>query len=144
MTIGVGIQTISITGAVLGAYWLGREFFAARAGADPLITAETMAFVTLVLSELLRAYTSRSERYPLWKLGIFSNKWMQYAVGFSVVLLMVVVYIPVPAVREIFNTTPLTGEEWLAILPLILIPSIFAELQKFIIYRSNLLNVGKR
>jgi Ca2+-transporting ATPase len=144
MTIGVGIQTISITGAVLGAYWLGREFFAARAGADPLITAETMAFVTLVLSELLRAYTSRSERYPLWKLGIFSNKWMQYAVGFSVVLLMVVVYIPVPAVREIFNTTPLTGEEWLAILPLILIPSIFAELQKFIIYRSNLLNVGNR
>jgi Ca2+-transporting ATPase len=142
MTIGILIQTVSITAAVLGAYWLGREFFAARAGADPLITAETMAFVTLVMSELLRAYTSRSERYPLWKLGIFSNKWMQYAVGFSVALLMVVVYIPVPAVREIFNTTPLTGEEWLALIPLILLPSIFAELQKFILYRSNLVRMG--
>ena len=46
-------------------------------------------------SELFRAYTSRSERYPIWKLGFFTNKWMQYAVGFSLVLLLLVVYIPI-------------------------------------------------
>ncbi|MGC9348257.1 MAG: cation transporting ATPase C-terminal domain-containing protein, partial [Anaerolineae bacterium] len=143
MTIGVLIQTVSITAVVLTAYWLGREFFAERTGVDPLIVGETMAFVTLVMSELFRAYTSRSERYPLWKLGIFSNKWMQYAVGFSVALLMVVVYIPVPAVREIFNTTPLTLEEWLVLIPLILVPSIFAELQKYLIYQSNLVRVRR-
>ncbi len=137
MTIGVAVQTIAITVAVLGAYWLGKNFFADRAGTDPLITAETMAFVTLVLSELLRAYTARSERYPLFKLGVFSNKYMQYAVGFSMVLLFLVVYLPVPAVREIFNTTPLNLEEWAAIMPLILMPSVFAELQKAVVFRRE-------
>jgi Ca2+-transporting ATPase len=137
MTIGVIVQTISITAAVLAAYWLGFSFFASRAEADPLRTAETMAFVTLVMSELFRAYTSRSERYPLWKLGVFSNRFMQYAVGFSIVLLMIVVYIPVQTVRDIFNTTPLTLEEWAVVAPLILVPSIFAELQKAIVFRRN-------
>jgi hypothetical protein len=60
---------------------------------------------------------------------------MQYAVGFSVAMLLLVIYIPVPAVQEIFNTTPLTFSEWLAMTPLILIPSVFAELQKVLIMR---------
>jgi len=137
MIIGVIVQTIAITAAVLGAYWLGRLYFAERAGTDPLITAKTMAFVTLVLSELLRAYTSRSERYPLFKLGVFTNKYMQYAVGFSMVMLFLVIYLPVPAIREIFDTVPLDLMEWLAILPLILLPSIAAEVQKMFAMRSN-------
>jgi Ca2+-transporting ATPase len=137
MQIGVVVQTIAITAAVLLAYWLGKSFFADRANADPLLTAETMAFVTLVMSELFRAYTSRSERYPLWKLGIFTNKFMQYAVGFSIVLLLIVVYIPIPSVREIFNTTPLNFEEWLAMAPLILLPAVAAEIQKSIVFRSQ-------
>ncbi|MCD6285831.1 MAG: cation transporting ATPase C-terminal domain-containing protein, partial [Anaerolineae bacterium] len=102
-----------------------------------LITAETMSFVTLILSELFRAYTSRSERYPLIKLGVFTNKYMQYAVGFSVFLLLLVIYIPVPSVREIFNTTPLNLVEWLVMAPLILLPSVAAEIQKAIVYRSD-------
>ncbi len=138
MVVGVVVQTVAITTAVLGAYWLGLNYFAGRVpGVDPLITAETMAFVTLVMSELLRAYTSRSERYPLLKLGIFTNKYMQYAVGFSMILLFLVVYIPVPTVHEIFNTTPLTFEEWLAIAPLMLLPAVVAEIQKLVLFRSK-------
>ncbi len=128
MVAGVVVQTVAITAAVLLAYWRGMTAFAAQAGSDPTQTAETMAFVTLVLSELLRAYTARSERLPLLKLGVFSNKWMQYAVGFSIVLLLVVVY--VPFLQPIFNTIPLNLEEWMLILPLILIPSLAAEMQK--------------
>ena len=89
-----------------------------------------MAFVTLVMSELFRAYTSRSERYPLFKLGVFTNKYMQYAVGLSVFLLLIVIYIPVPAIRDTFNTTPLTFLEWLVIAPLILLPSVVVEIRK--------------
>ena len=128
MIAGVLVQTVAITVTVLLAYWRGLTFYAAKYGGDPTQTAETMAFVTLVLSELFRAYTSRSERYPLLRLGIFTNKWMQYAVGFSVVLLAVVVY--VPFLQPIFNTVPLNLEEWVLMLPLILIPSVVAELQK--------------
>ncbi|MBN2002405.1 MAG: cation-translocating P-type ATPase [Anaerolineae bacterium] len=149
MWIGVGIQTVAITVAVLGAYLLGMNYFGPNLAAIKhtvgtkdyndfvLLTSETMSFMTLVLSELFRAYTSRSERYPLFKLGVFSNKWMQYAIGFSVFLLLIVVYIPVPKVQEIFNTTPLTLTEWGAMLPLILLPSVAAELYKWFNNRAK-------
>ncbi len=128
MVAGVVVQTVAIAAAVLLAYWRG------LVAHDDIIEAETMAFVTLVLSELFRAYTARSERYPLLKLGIFSNPWMQYAVGFSVVLLLIVVY--VPFLQPIFNTMSLTWEHWRLILPLTLIPSVVAEIHKWIMRQS--------
>ena len=150
MWVGVAIQTVAITAAVLGAYLLGwkvfgpehallRGFVEGTPAFDEfvLLTSETMAFVTLVASELLRAYTSRSERYPLFKLGVFTNKWMQYAIGFSMFLLFLVVYIPVPAIRQIFNTTPITLNEWVPMLPLILLPSVAAETQKWYFNRQK-------
>jgi len=137
MQIGVAVQTVAITASVLVAYWVGLVYFGAANHTDPLITAETMAFATLIMSELFRAYTSRSERYPLLKLGVFTNKFMQYAVGLSVFLLLIVIYIPVPGIREIFNTTPLNFQEWLVMTPLILLPAVVAEIQKAIVFRSE-------
>ncbi len=46
-------------------------------------------------------------------------------------LLFLVVYIPVPKVHEIFNTTPLTVEEWLAVAPLMLLPAAVAEIRSW-------------
>jgi Ca2+-transporting ATPase len=94
-----------------------------------------MAFVTLSFSELLRAFTARSERYPLFKIGIFTNKYMNMAFITSLVLLLVVVYIPF--LQPIFNTTALSWEQWRMILPLLIIPSLAAELGKLIINRRS-------
>ena len=66
---GIVVQTIAITGSVLAAYFIGRAHHPLDSG-----YAETMAFVTLSLSELFRAYTSRSEYYPLLKIGFFKNQ----------------------------------------------------------------------
>ena len=63
-------------GGVLGAFVWGLNRFPGQ-----LAGAQTVAFATLVTSELLRAFTARSEHYPIWKLGLFSNKWMVAAVG---------------------------------------------------------------
>jgi P-type Ca2+ transporter type 2C len=91
----------------------------------------TMAFATLSISELLRAYTSRSERYSVWAIGVFSNKWMQWAVLLSLVILMAIIY--VPFLDPIFDTTFLTLEDWLVMLPLILVPSVAAEANKWVL-----------
>jgi len=123
MRIGVVIQTIAITAVTLTAYAVGLL--------HNEIYAETMAFLTLSLSELLRAFTARSENYPILKIGIFSNKWMNLAVLFSVTLLMLVVY--VPFLNPIFSTVPLTWTEWRLMLPLLIIPSLAAELVKYIV-----------
>ncbi len=124
MQMGVVIQTIAITATTLVAYAIGLTHH------DPRF-AETMAFVTLCLSELLRAYTARSERYPLLKIGVFTNKWMNLAVLVSVGLVLMVVY--VPFFNDIFNTLPLGLAEWEKIVPLFLVPSIAAEAVKYII-----------
>ncbi|HCS39154.1 MAG TPA: ATPase [Anaerolineaceae bacterium] len=131
MAIGVVIQTLAIAGVTLFAFWRGLMHTDIPL-ATRLPYAETMAFLTLSASELLRAFTARSERYPLLKIGVFSNKWMNWAVLLSFVLLLAVVY--VPFLNPVFQTTPLGWTEWSMILPLLLIPSVVAEITKWALY----------
>jgi len=131
---GVLVQTIAIASVTLFAFWRGLTHVE-LASSDRLVLAETMAFVTLSISELLRAYTARSERYPLLKIGVFSNKWMNLAVLLSLVLLLAVVYIPF--LNPVFQTYPLGLKSWELIVPLFFIPSIAAEISKVLIYRKE-------
>lgn len=128
MQVGILVQTLSITSVTLGAYLLGRYL---HPNAPEF--AETMGFATLSISELFRAYTSRSERYPLLKIGVFSNRFMNLAFLSSLTLLLGVMYIPF--FQAIFNTTTMGLAQWEVILPLILIPSIAAEITKFVFSR---------
>jgi P-type Ca2+ transporter type 2C len=123
----IAVMTVALTAVVLIAYQIGLR--------TSIQLAETMAFVTLALAELPIAYTSRSERYPLYRLGVFGNRWMQAAVGLSVVLILAVLYIPL--FNRPFNTVPLTLEQWAIMLPLIIIPSAVAEISKFFVRRSE-------
>ncbi len=146
MRLGIVVQTFAQTGCVLGAFALGLLWHLEAgalvpAGTNPLayllqhdwrgvdvMTAETMAFATLSLCELFRAYTVRSERSSIFRLGVFSNKYMQYAVGLSVVLLLLV--INVPFLQNIFDTHFLTLREWGVVLGLAVIPAASEELTK--------------
>ena len=150
MRTGIIIQTITQTSAVLTAFSLGLLWelnalgFGLPQGINPLAfllgfnwhsvnlenvrSAETMAFMTLSLCELFRAYTVRSEKVSLATIGIFSNKWMQYAVGSSIVLLLLVCL--VPFLQNIFNTHFMSGPEWAVVLGLSSIPAISEEITK--------------
>lgn len=128
MVAGIGVQTVAITFVTLSAYLIGLWLFSENS-----VIPGTMAFVTLSFSELLRAYTARSERYPLIKIGPLSNRNMNIAVLTSLTLLLIVIY--VPFLQPIFNTTALGWEQWQYILPLIFIPSLTAEMTKPILTR---------
>ena len=146
MRLGITIQTIAQTGVVLGAFVVGLLWHLEAgalipAGMNPLMyllqhdwigvdvqSAETMAFVTLSLCELFRAYTVRSERLSIFKLGVFSNKYMQYAVGLSIILLIIVV--SVPFLQPIFNTHFPNLREWGVILSFALVPAVAEEVTK--------------
>ena len=125
MQVGIGTQTVAITTVTLVAYFLGKQLHP-----DQPEFAETMAFATLAFSELLRAYTARSERYPIFKIGIFSSRNMNLAVLSSFALLMAVFYIPF--LQPIFNTTTLGWAQWEVIIPLLIIPSLAAEATKLV------------
>ena len=153
MRLGIIIQTITQTTAVLTAFALGLLWHLEAGafvpeGVNPIAyllqhdwrgvdvqTAETMAFVTLSLAELFRAYTVRSEKASLWRIGVFSNKYMQYAVGFSISLVILVVN--VPFLHNIFNTHFLNLTEWLVVLGLAIIPAISEEITKFFLRRQK-------
>ncbi|MBX3048221.1 MAG: cation-translocating P-type ATPase [Anaerolineales bacterium] len=132
MRLGIIIQTIVKTVAVLGAYIAGLQLFPVSEGIN--LTAETMAFLTLGFCELARAYTARSEHYSMFHGGVFSNKNMNWAVLLSSVLLLIVVY--VPGLQGIFETTPMGLEHWIYILPLALVPAIAAEITKWFLLRN--------
>ena len=147
MTLGIAIQTVTQTCAVLCAFALGLIWHLQAGaqvplGTNPLIyllhydwrgvdvqMAETMAFVTLSLCELFRAYTVRSERASLFRIGVFSNLYMQLAVGSSIALLLAVCFIPF--LQKIFNTHSLSWNEWIIVLGLSLIPAVSEEITKF-------------
>jgi Ca2+-transporting ATPase len=147
MGLGLGIQTVAQTAAVLLAFGLGLIWHLEAGallpeGANPILyliqhdwrgvdvqTAETMAFVTLSLCELFRAYTVRSEKASLFRIGIFSNKWMQYAVGLSITLLILVCTIPF--LQPVFNTHYLSPRELGVVLGLALLPAVSEEITKF-------------
>ncbi len=123
---GTVVQTFAISGATLGAFLWGLNQYGWE-GAG-LRTAETMAFLTLCFSELLRAYTARSENYPVLRIGLFSNRYMQWAVLTSTLILLLVCY--VPGLNTVVGVIPPRLNLWLEILPFIFLPAVVAELQK--------------
>lgn len=153
MGIGIIVQTIMQTSAVLIAFVMGLAWHIEAGATIPsganvlsyvlahdwrgldVQTAETMAFVTLSLCELFRAYTVRSERASVFKIGIFSNRYMQYAVGLSIALLLLVC--AVPFLQPIFNTHFLTGREWSLVVGLALTPAIAEEITKFFLRKTG-------
>jgi Ca2+-transporting ATPase len=94
-----------------------------------------MAFVTLSLCELFRAYTVRSEYASIFQIGVFSNRTMQWAVGASIALLLAVC--AVPFLQVVFNTHFLSPNEWLIVVGLALIPAVTEEITKIFLRMSD-------
>jgi len=128
---GIIIQGIAITTITLIAFRVGLGWFP-----NNLSAAQTMAFATLSISELLRAYTSRSERHSIWSIGPLSNRYMQWAVLASLVILLAIIYLPF--LDPIFDTAFLGWMEWAVMIPLLLLPSVAAEATKFFRRRQRL------
>lgn len=123
MQIGTAVQAVAMTAGVLLAY-----FWALKMYPQDLEHAQTIAFVTLCMSELLRAFTARSEHHGLFSIGLFSNKWMLWANGCSFLVVMIAVY--VPFLNPFFDTVPLSIGDWLFMIPLMCLASIAAEITK--------------
>ncbi|TFH07835.1 MAG: cation-translocating P-type ATPase, partial [Candidatus Atribacteria bacterium] len=120
---GFLVQSSALAGSILGVFTLAlRGAYSSIAG--------TMAFATLVLAELLRAYSVRSEDIPVLQLGWRSNRFMQVAVLSSAALLLLVLY--VPPLPALFELGRLTRGSWLFVLPFALIPMLATEARKII------------
>ena len=79
-----------------------------------LTIARTMAFTTLVFSQLFHVFDCRSERYSIFEIGIFTNMFLVAAVSCSILMHLMVLYLPF--FQPIFKTYPLELIHWAVIL----------------------------
>ena len=94
-----------------------------------MIEARTMGFTILVFAQLFNAIASRSARQSAF-VGLFSNKWLWGAIGLSVVLQLVVIY--VPFLNSAFGTPPLGPWAWVECICLAAVVLIASEIYKAI------------
>ncbi len=123
MALGIGVVGTVDALAILGVFFLALQRYPGQ-----LETAQTMAFVALCSSELIRAFTARSEYHSIFSIGLFSNRWMVWAVGASFLLVLAVVYLPF--LQPFFDTVPLPAGDWLFMLPFFFASPLAMELLK--------------
>lgn len=128
ITAGLGIGTLVTLQALIVLVWSLESGFS-------LSKLQTMVFTLVVFSEMFNAFNWRSDRYSVFSLGLFTNKALIYAVLTTVVLQLMVIY--VPFLQLAFSTVPLSLPEWGIILALASTTLISMEIVKHI-------NNGKR
>jgi P-type Ca2+ transporter type 2C len=95
----------------------------------------TMVFVTLTLSQLGHALAVRSNRESLFRIGLGSNRLMVAAVGLTLLLQLLVVYLP--PLQALFGTQPLSGGQLLVCLGASTLVFWAVELEKWLLSRSE-------
>lgn len=124
------VVNIVMTSVILGAFYFVW-------GGDPAneLKARTIAFSIMVFSELLRAYSCRSETQPVLKIGMFKNRFLNIAILSSVIMQLAIIVIP--SLDFVFDTVWLTAQDWMLIIPLSFIVFLSVELSKIIAPRVS-------
>jgi len=88
----------------------GYFFYRPWEGASQLLEARTQLLTAMILMELANAISARSLKHPVWKVGIFKNRFLWYAVLASFLLQLAVLY--VPGLNSAFNVTAPEPLDW--------------------------------
>lgn len=89
--------------------------------------ASTMTFLVLSLSQLVHAFTVRSEK-PLYKAG-----WNPYLLlAFFVCVLLQICVVLLPILNRLFHVVPLSAVQWGYVAGMALLPFLVAEIEKLL------------
>jgi P-type Ca2+ transporter type 2C len=81
-------------------------------GTDPVyIKATTMTLAAIVFCQIGAVFNCRTEKQSVFKVGLFSNKQINFGIIFEIVLMVAIVYLP--PLQSIFHTGPLNLSDWL-------------------------------
>jgi Ca2+-transporting ATPase len=121
-----------VTLMIVGGLWsaianLGLFTWTLNSGMS-LAEAMTMTFVSLVLIQFFKAYNFRSDRHSVLKRP-FANKWLNTAILWESVLLVLIVQVPLLSVP--FGTFHLPLVDWLIVVALSFTVSPVLELAKW-------------
>jgi Ca2+-transporting ATPase len=106
------VVTLMVIGGVTSSIITLGLFLWALSTDRALAEVMTMTFATLVLIEFFKAFSYRSDRHSVLD-GLFANKWLNLAILWEVVMLVLV--INVPFLQDAFGTRSLSAEEWIRV-----------------------------
>ncbi|WP_430490750.1 cation-translocating P-type ATPase [Lactiplantibacillus pentosus] len=116
-------------GITLFVYWMALTYpvhaSASLAHADAL----TMAFATLGLIQLFHAFNSKSIHESLFTVGLFRNKFFNWAILIAFVMLAITIV--VPGLNGLFHVTHLDAYQWGIVAAAALSMVIIVEIVKF-------------
>ena len=124
------IMHIIWVGILMAGLTIGVQAWAIHRGVEHW---QTIVFTVLSLAQLGQALAVRSERTPLYRQGLFSNKMLMGAILLTFALQMAVIYIP--ALNTIFKTQPLSWDELLLSIGIAAVLFHAVELEKW--FRSK-------
>lgn len=116
---GLGWKIVS-RGFLIGAATILAFWVTLKENPDQLIVAQSVAFATLVMAQLIHVFDCRSER-SVFHRNPFQNGYLVLAVISSILLLLVVMY--VEPLQDIFHTVPLSVRQWLLVMGMASIPT---------------------
>ena len=133
MTLRVMYQGVMIGLLTLGAFMIGlatttEAIDGLTLDESKIEVGQTMAFVTLALSELVHVFNVRNNKQSVFKTGILNNKKLLLAVGASALLMIVI--LAIPGLRSIFSIPVLPTANIIELVLLILAPLVIVELFK--------------
>jgi P-type Ca2+ transporter type 2C len=100
-----------------------------------LIAARTQLFTTIILMELANALAARSLKYPVFKVGIFKNKVLWYALISSLALQLSILYIP--GLQGPFDIASPSLQTWTIALLSVAVVFGLLEFGKYISYKRK-------
>ena len=135
MTWRVVYQGIMIGGLTLAAFMIGLATTKEPIGTltldqSKIEVGQTMAFVTLALSELVHVFNVRDNKKTIFKTGIYNNMKLIGAIIISALLMFVILLIP--GLREIFSIPVLPTENIIELVCLVLAPIVIVEIFKLL------------
>lgn len=92
--------------------------------------ARTMIFIIMAFTQLFNVYNMRSVKYSIFKIGMFSNRWVNIAMIISIIVQIIV--IETPFFERLFGFEFVSATEFLAMIALSSLVLIFGEIYKFI------------
>jgi len=128
---GVLIGALSIIAFWFGYYEHGFSPFDHSAPIETVEYARTMAFLVLVSCQLFYSLAVRSRTKSIFRIGIFSNKYLVGAILLGVLLQLIVIGIPV--MQRAFHLQMLDLGGWIIAISLGLVPLLLNELFKLFI-----------
>ena len=116
---GLGWKVIS-RGFLIGIATLAAFMIVYHRDPNNLGYAQTIAFATLVLAQLIHVFDCRSER-SVFHRNPFQNMYLVWAVISSILLMLVVIYYE--PLQPIFHTMAIAPRDWLLIIGLAALPT---------------------